>query len=627
MTVLDHLLVLSVLSVLLVLLLGRQRYTGWISTLLYVAQFVLLLKLAGVAYGEGKLLSSIPSSFSFTVLGQQMSWRFDALSWFFAVITIGAALLTSWYASGAWGKKFREEGGNLWLLHVALSLNVFSMLLLLASGDFLSLFVGWELVSWASFLLMVLAGGAASRAALKYVTYAMGGAMALLAGMALVYRYAGSLQYQDFVAVLPSLSTPQMWILLALFGSGFAVKMGLLPFHLWQAVAYAETPGPGAAFLGAISARMGLYAIIVVLFQLMGLVSIETLKIPFTFLDGQSLLGWIAVLTIIIPTYTALRQNDARMLLAWHGIGQGGYMLLGLATGDALGSAGGLLHVFNYATCQAALLLAVFAVRHQTGTSDLNKLGGLITRMPISFLILLVGIIGLAGLPPMNGFVSKWMIYRSLMLEGMPLLFIASIIGTLGTILSVYKLIHNMFLGQLRLEHQHIREVPWSMVAPMMILAALVFITGLMPGLVLEPIAAIQATLGMPVVNYTVGGVEMASGSLDMLWIVGILFGGFAVGAILFYSTGRTQHIHQLDNYAGGHFLSSDTRYQYSDNFYAGLMRVIGPLYRYSFQWLENSIHSLISLLGAVMKTFYKNAQPSFYLLATVVLAMAWIVL
>lgn len=623
MSALDHLLLLAAATVLLTLFLGRLRYAGWLATLFYAGQFTLLLQLSGVGYG-GEL---VISSFGLSVLGHELSWRFDALSWFFALITIGAALLASWYASGVWGKKFRAAGGNLWLLHLALALNVFSMLLLLASGDLLSLFIGWELVSWASFLLMALAGGVASRAALKYVTYAMGGAMAILAGLALAYHHAGSLQYVDLVAALPALSTTQLWMLIGLFGGGFAVKMGLLPFHLWQAAAYAETPGPGAAFLGAISSRMGLYAIIVVLFQLIGLTSIEALAIPFTFLDGQSLLGWIAAFTIIFPTFTALRQNDARLLLAWHGIGQGGYMLLGLAAGDALGSAGGLMHVFNHATYQAALFFSVFAVVHQTGTSDLNKLGGLITRMPISFLIMLVGIIGLAGMPPMNGFVSKWMVYRSLMLEGMPLLFVASVIGTLGTILSVYKLIHNMFLGQLRLEHQHVREVPWSMVAPMIILAALVFITGMMPGLVLEPIASIQAALGMPVLDYTLGGVEMSTGSLDMIWVTGILFGGFGVGAVLFYSTGRTQHIHQLDNYAGGHFLTADTRYQYSDNFYAGLMRVIGPMYRYSFQWLEDSIHSGTGLLGSGMKTLYRNAQPSFYLLATAVLAMAWVVL
>ena len=623
MTALDHLLLLSATSVFAMLLFGRQRYAGWLSTLLYAVQFAALVRFADVGYGA----EPIQSTLHFGVLGHELAWRFDALSWYFALITIGAALLASWYASGSWGEKFRADGGKLWLLHFALALNVLSMLLLLGSGDLLSLFIGWELVSWASFLLMVLAGGLAAKAALKYITYAMAGAMALLAGLALVAHYAGSLQFNDFLHIFPTLSTPQHWLLLALFGCGFGIKMGLLPFHLWQAAAYAATPGPGAAFLGAISSRMGLYAIVVVLFQLIGLAPIAALKIPFTFLTGQSLLAWIAAFTIIIPTFTALRQNDARMLLAWHGIGQGGYMLLGLAAGDALGSAGGLMHVFNHATYQAALFFSVYAVIHQTGTADINKLGGLITRMPISFLVMLVGIIGLAGLPPMNGFVSKWMVYRSLMLEGMPLLFIAAVIGTLGTILSVYKLIHNMFLGQLRLEHQNIREVPWSMVAPMIILACIVFVTGFMPGLVLAPIAAVQAAIGMPVVTYILGGVDMPSAMLDMVWVVGILFGGFGVGALLFYSAGRTQHIHQLDNYAGGHFLTADTRYQYSDNFYAGLMRVIGPWYRYSFQWAEDGIQSMTRLMSSAMISMYSNAQPSFYLLAGTALGLAWVLL
>ena len=118
----------------------------------------------------------------------------------------------------------------------------------------------------------------------------------------------------------------------------------------------------------------------------------------------------------------------------------------------------------------AALLMAVFAVMYRTGTTDLNKLGGLVTRMPLSFLVLLFGIISLAGIPPMAGFVSKWMVYRSLLTEGMPLLFVASVIGTLGTILSVYKLIHNMFLGQLRVEHEDVREAPLSMLVPMLVL-------------------------------------------------------------------------------------------------------------------------------------------------------------
>jgi len=133
--------------------------------------------------------------------------------------------------------------------------------------------------------------------------------------------------------------------------------------------------------------------------------------------------------------------------------------------------------------------------------------------------------------------------------------------------------------------------------------------------------------IGLPVVDYTLGGVASGTIELDMLWIVSILFGGFAVGAILFYSTGKSQHIHQLDNYAGGHFLDSQTQYQYSDNFYAGLIRVINPLYRHSFQWLESAMRSLTRLLSSTSSLFYAAAQPVFYVLASAVLILAWVVL
>ena len=500
------------------------------------------------------------------------------------------------------------------------------MLILLASGDLLSLFIGWELVSWAGFLLMAVAGGVATKAAMRYITYAVVGGMTIFGGIALVYAAAGSLQYEAILIAVEKMSTGQLWMLVLLFGSGFGIKMGLLPFHLWQAAAYAETPGPGSAFLGAISSRMGLFAILLVLVKLFGIVNIDSLKIPFTLIDARDLLAWIAVFTIIFPTYTALKQNDARYLLAWHGIGQGGYMLLGLVTANSLGAAGGLLHVLNYAACQAALLMAVFAVMHRTGTADLNKLGGLVARMPLSFLVLLTGIIGLAGLPPMNGFVSKWLVYRSLLEDGMPLLFLGTIIGTLGTILSVYKLIHNMFLGQLRVEHEHIREAPWSMMIPMLILAGTIFTTGLLPGIPLTWVTAALQTIGLTGPEITLGGIESSSGSLDMIWVIGVLFAGFGIGAVIFYSAGPSKRVHQLDNYAGGHFLSADVRYQYSDNFYSGLMHLIRGWYRGSFQWLENSITSLVEFLSLGMQGIYRRANSEFYLLSTALFIIAWVV-
>jgi len=361
---------------------------------------------------------------------------------------------------------------------------------------------------------------------------------------------------------------------------------------------------------------------------MVGVTRLTVMDVPYTFMSARDLLGWIAAFTIIFPTYTALQQHDARYLLAWHGIGQGGYMLLGLLVGSAVGSAGGLLHVFNYGITQAALLLTVFAVMYRTGTSDLNKLGGLFTRMPLSFMVLLIGIISLAGLPPMAGFVSKWMVYRALIAEGMPFLFVASVVGTLGTILSVYKLIHNMFLGQLRVEHQNVREAPVSMLAPMLGLSAVIFMAGVFPGPALSWVAAVQGAVGLPVVAWHLGGIDMPEGTIDMIWIVGVLFAGFGVGALVFFGLGgRSKRVHQLDNYAGGHFLTADVRYQYSDNFYAGLMHLIGGWYRGVFIWLEGAVTSGVELVSYGVMAVYRYAQPTLYVLATAVVLLAWVLL
>ena len=622
MTPLDELMLFSAITFVLMLLFGRMRMAAGLAVVLYAGQFVALLK-TGAMSGD-----PVTASISVSVFDQPMHWRYDALSWFFALITLGAATLAALFAAGHWLDEYREQGHSPRLFHATLAFNVLSMLILVGSGDLLSLFLGWELVSWASFLMMALAGGRATQAAVKYVTYAMAGAMAILGGMALLYTAVGSLEYAKVMAALPGLGNGQIWALLILFGGGFAIKMGLLPFHLWQAEAYALNPGPGAAFLGAISSRMGLFAIVVVLVQLIGIGRMQALEIPYTFMEATDLLAWIAAFSIIFPTFTALKQNDARLLLAWHGIGQGGYMLMGLAIGDAMGSAGGLMHVFNHATYQAALFMSVFAVIHRTGTADLNSLGGLFSRMPLSFLVMLFGIIGLAGLPPMNGFVSKWLIYRSLITEGMPLLFVAAVIGTLGTILSVYKLIHNTFLGQLRAEHEEVREAPLSMLIPMLLLSTVVFVTGFMPGLVLDWVAAAQAAVGLPVLEHTLGGVANQAGGLDMLWIVGVLFAGFGIGALVFYGFGnRAKGVHQLDNYAGGHFLTAEARYQYSDNFYAGVMHLIGPLYRGSFAWLESAIGSSVGFVAQGMNILYRVVHAPLLLLGVAVLSLAWVVL
>ncbi len=618
MTFLDHLFIVVFISLIAISALRNLRIVDKLAPVLYGLILIMLVRMSSVAYGGDVYLSSV----SLDLLDFKMHWQFTALSWYFAIITVVAALASAVFMSGDWGRQYREQGGNYGMLQLALIVNVFSMILLLGSGDLLSLFIGWEFVSWASFLMMVLSPTKlAKKSAVKYIVYAMTGAMALMVAIVMIYSVNNSLEFKQIGEVFTQMSTSSQLALVLLFFVAFAIKMGLLPFHLWQAIAYAETPGPGAAFLGAISSRMGMFTIVLVIVQFIGLGGLKQLGI--SFVNMQTLLAWVAALTTIIPTYIALQQHDAKRLLAWHGVGQGGYMLLGIIMFDSIGSAGGLMHVLNHASYQAALFMTVVAVMYRTGTSDLNKLGGLVTQMPLTFLVMLIGIIGLAGLPPMNGFVSKWLVYRSLLVNGQPLLFVAAVLGTLGTILSVYKLIHNTFLGQLRLEHQNVREVPWSMLVPMLGLSIIVFITGFMPGLILPWIASVQESVGLPVIAHHLGGIEYAKGGLDMIWVSGILFYGFGVGALIFYFLGgKSKRVHQYDNYAGGHFLTSDVRYHYSNNFYPGLMHLIGGWYRGSFKWLENSIVSVVSFFSIFFENIYRAKQPVMLLLIGVVLAL-----
>ena len=617
MTELDLLLLVAAIAVPLSALLATWAAGRWLLVAAYIAQLVLLIVLTP---GEGGR-----SALGFTLLGHPVGWQLDALGWFFAVITVGAAGFAAAYAAGEWGQVNGREGLSLRWLYGGLQINVLAMLLLLSSADLISLFIGWELTSWSGLILMLLAGGEAIRAAVRYIVYALAGGMAVFAAMVITHASVGSLHFDALQGAAAAHGTGELWTITLLFVIGFSVKMATMPFHLWQAPAYAYSPGPASAFLGAISARMGLFAIALVAFKLLGVAQLDQLAFWRDIANLRDLLAWIAVLTAILPTFVAMRQNDARLLLGWHGVGQGGYMLLGLVLADSLGSGGGLLHVFNHATYQAILLMAVFAVIHRTGTADLNRLGGLVARMPLSFLAMLVGIIGLAGLPPMNGFVSKWMIYRALIVEGQPLLFVATVISTLGTVLSVYKLLHNTFLGQLRLEHENLSEAPWSMTVPMLVLCVLVFITGVMPGLVLTHVAAVQQAIGLEPVDFILGGVESPAGSLDMRWVTGILFAGFGIGALLFYGLGgRSRRVHQLDNYAGGHFLSADTRYQFSDNFYAGLMHRIRPWYRNSFEWLESSLVSAVGAVSMLARGFFEQANPAHWALIGTTVVTTW---
>ena len=223
LTSLDHLLLISALTLGLMLLIGGMRIAGAVSVVLYAAQFAALIA-TGTLFGE-----PVASSFVLQVLDQNLHWRFDALSWFFGMITIGAAFVSAWYAAGAFMDRFREQGHSPRLFHVALALNVFSMLLLLGSGDFLSLFLGWELV-----FLMVIGIGAGT------------GIGVWISNLFIPYLQVGSGPAAQVPPFVVQISWPDVFRFYILFGLLFAGALAilvvlLLRMRIFQAIKLGET--------------------------------------------------------------------------------------------------------------------------------------------------------------------------------------------------------------------------------------------------------------------------------------------------------------------------------------------------------------------------------------------------
>ncbi len=566
-----------------------------------VQKYVSLLVFAGLTYFSFIMYSQVGEHFDFPlqIAGQSIGFTITWLNYYFGIMITGISLLTVIFSL-----KYMEGKDGSTNYYTVLTLKTFGMLGVIFSSDLITFFVFWEIMSWSTFALMSTGGKEAPKSAFKYFVFAITASMILMAGVVLSYSLFGSFDFTVIHGKIGTLSLSMTGFLLSIFIVSFSVESAVFPVHSWLPDGYSNTFTTFTAYLSGISTRIGIYGIILFLFGIFGMQTIDKLSIIGK-INFRYIFGVFAALTMVVPTFTALYQHDAKKLIAWHSVGQGGYMLIGLASGSALGIAGGMFHVLNHMAYVVLIVFAIASVEHRTGTTNLNKLGGLIKKMPVSYLALLFGIIGLAGLPPMNGFVSKWFIYRALILGGYPFLAIAAVIGTLGTILSVYKLIHNMFLGQLPERYNNVKEVGFSMQLPMWILMIVVLGLGIFPGVAMGLIAKIQISLGLAAVPYSLHGIQAASGQLNMM-VVGVLFmGGLLVAWIIYLLGSRRKHISQYNNYAAGNFLDKNVAYNFNYEFYAAMEHVIDPYRKKIIQRTEQGIAGLTDAVSEYVRRIY----------------------
>jgi len=337
---------------------------------------------------------------------------------------------------------------GLWRYYIYLLATFLATLGVLFSTTFLVLLVLWGFLGLMLYLLINFGNREGTPESARKSLAIIGGTdVLMLLGIVLIWsiRYgatglAGFLRLPFGGMALDLSSTGAVIAYLCLASAAFA-KAGAMPFHTWLPDTARDAPVPVAAFLPAsLDKLLGIYFLARI-----------TLDVFVMTPAMNTVLMALGSITIMAAVMMALVQHDLRRLLGYHAVSQVGYMVLGIGTGNPVGIAGALFHMFNNTIYKSSLFLAGGEVERRTGTSDLSKLGGLVKAMPLVFVAFLIASLSISGVPPFNGFASKWMLYQGVISGGGSLWvvwLVAAMLGSALTLASFMKLVHTVFLGQ-----------------------------------------------------------------------------------------------------------------------------------------------------------------------------------
>jgi hydrogenase-4 component B len=538
---------------------------------------------------HGVLLVHRASQFFFT-------YSVDGLAaWFLlvlAALTVPVAIFSIGYLAH---DPYRERSA---FIGAAFNVLVGAVELVFVAGDVIAFLFAWELMTLATAALVATEHEkpATRRAAYLYFVMSHVGTGCLIAGFLTLAAGSGSVA---LTALLSGdvVQGPLRDGLFVLFFLGFGVKAGIIPLHVWLPEAHPAAPTNVSAMMSGVLLKAGIYGIVrVCVFGL-----------------GVPRLSWgvfivaLGGLSAVLGVLYALMQHDLKRLLAYHSIENIGIILLGLGAGmmalaygrsdvASIGIAAGLYHVLNHAVFKGLLFLGAGDVVMMTGTRQIERLGGLLRRMPWTGLFFLVGAMAISGLPPLNGFASEWLTFQAFLFgfrsSAEPLVHFMFPIGgallALTTALAAACFVKAFGICFLALprsrEAAEAREAQAAMLVPQAFLAALCVVLGVFPGVVLRVLDGVLASLPglQPPAEMAWGGLGMASGVSAFDHVVpvvlgAVLVGGVAVAAVLALRVGVA--VRRVPTWGCGGELSARTEYT-ATAFSKPLMMIFRAVYR-----------------------------------------------
>ena len=517
----------------------------------------LIASLAGCVLSLSVLLSGISLHVEIpeTLLFGPTAIHADRLSAvFLGVIALLAAPVSVYSFGYATDFLPRRNMGLMVFLYNAFLLSMAGVVV--AGHAVLFLFV-WECMSVTTFFLINYEheDPAARRAAFLYVTMAHIGTAFLVIMFVLLWTFSGSYSFDSFAGIGSRLPSGVRSVIFLCAIIGFGIKAGIIPLHIWLPEAHPAAPSNISALMSGVMIKMGIYGMVRVFFGFLGPDIPEWWGI---------LILIIAVSSSVLGVLYALMEHDLKRLLAFHSIENIGIILMGVGAAllfTALGNKplaaialiAGLYHVLNHATFKGLLFLGAGSVLHATHSRNIEELGGLIKKLPWTSFFFLVGAVAISGLPPLNGFVSEWLIFQSLLFGfhmsalavkiAIPLtVALLALTGALAAACFV-KAFGITFLGIARSKAaEQAHEAPLSMTSAMGFLALLCVLFGVLPGSVvsvLDPLAAfLVGTSAAGQVTLNAGTLTIPQGtssSISPAMLTGLLLALTAIPLIAGY--------------------------------------------------------------------------------------------
>jgi len=467
----------------------KVKGKGILTLLLLVVNAVLSSYFAVQSLMGSSISSTLPGSY---VTGA-IPIRIDALSgWFILIINL--IFLTGAFYGYSYLKAYKKRSNNLTLHSIAFLLQHASLISICGIQNSLVFLIVWEILALSSFVLIIFEheNPVTIKAGINYLIQAHFSIVFLMIGFLWVVNKTNSYDFQAITTYSASLPGTASLILFLLFFAAFAIKAGFVPFHTWLPYAHPAAPSHISGMMSGVIIKIGIFGIL----RMLLIIKTDYLAVGYFILIISVISGLYGVMLAII-------QHNLKKLLAYHSIENIGIIGIGIGLGcigtgtgnevlATLGFAGALLHTLNHALFKSLLFYAAGNVYQATHTMEIEKLGGLVKRMPQTTLLFLLAAISICGIPPFNGFISEFILYTGLYnwLSGGTLFsMLAAIFSTVGlaaigglAMLCFTKAFGIIFLGNERVPlPTTCREVSFAQLLPTYVLAAVIVLIGLFP--------------------------------------------------------------------------------------------------------------------------------------------------